>query len=382
MTKHILRTETDCADFLTGLKLMGTGGGGSPASGMEMLTGALADGLELSWVDAADLPEDAYSCTAYGSGSISEETPSTLAEIEALAKKLDIPNKYGYHAPDAAVRELAEYAGVKVGAIVPVELGASNTPAPLVTAARMGIPLVDGDYSGRAVPQDMQTTYFLKGIPTHPAAIVDWWGNVLILKEAANTEMGERIGKMLSVASHGVVYFASMLLSAQETRETIVPGTLTLSYELGRAVRTARESGQDAVQEAAKVLDGWQLFSGEVAAKDWEDKDGVMVGTTHIQGGGPYAGRKMDVWFLNENHIAWLDGQPFVFSPDLIILADPRTGEAYTNTEIKKGDPVAVLGAKGYPLFRSELGLKYFGPRFWGFDIDYVPIEDVMADLA
>ena len=379
MAKHFLKTETDCMDFLAGLKLMGTGGGGSPASGMEMLSGALADGLELSWVDAADLPDDVFSCTTYGSGSISEDTPSTLSEINTLAEKLGIPNKYGYHAPDAAVRELAQYAGVKVGALVPVELGASNTPAPLVTAARMGIPLVDGDYSGRAVPQDMQTTYFLKGIPTSPAAIVDWWGNVIILKETASTEMGERIGKMLSVASHGVVYFASMLLSAKDTRETVVPGTLTLSYELGRAVRLAREAGGDPVREAVKTLNGWHLFNGEVTGKDWEDKEGVMVGTTHIKGNGEFEGHQMDVWFLNENHIAWLDGQPYVFSPDLIILADPQSGEAYTNTEIRTGDPVAVLGAKGYPLFRSELGLKYFGPRFWGFDYTYIPIEKVIS---
>ena len=87
----------------------------------------------------------------------------------------------------------------------------------------------------------------------------------------------------------------------------------------------------------------------------------------------------MDVWFLNENHVTWLDGQPYVFSPDLIILADPLSGEGYTNTEIKTGDMVAVLGTKCFPLFRSELGLKYFGPRFWGFDIDYIPIEAVMA---
>ena len=164
MPTRTLKTEQDCRDFLTGLKLMGTGGGGSPAAGLEMLLQALAEGLELRWVDAADLPEDVFSCTTFGSGSISEETPDSLEEIEALAKKLGVPNKFGYQAPAAAVQELAQYANVKIGAIVPVELGASNTPAPLITAAQMGIPLVDGDYSGRAVPQDMQTTYFIKGI--------------------------------------------------------------------------------------------------------------------------------------------------------------------------------------------------------------------------
>lgn len=379
MPTRTLKTEQDCKDFLTGLKLMGTGGGGSPAAGLEMLNQALAEGLELYWVDAADLPEDAFSCTTFGSGSISEETPDSLEEIEALANKLGIPNKFGYQAPAAAIRELARYANVKIDAIVPVELGASNTPAPLITAAQMGIPLVDGDYSGRAVPQDMQTTYFIKGIKTHPAAIVDWWGNIIILKEAASTEMGERIGKMLSVASYGVVYFANLLLSAQETRETIVPGTLTKSYDLGKAVRMAREAGNDPLAEAARILEGWLLFNGEVTGKEWENKEGVMVGTTHIRGSGKYRGHTLDVWFLNENHIAWLDGKPYIFSPDLIILANPHTGEGYTNTEIKVGDPVSMLGARTHPIFRSQLGLKYFAPQYWGFDINYVPIEQVVA---
>ncbi|HWQ84319.1 MAG TPA: DUF917 domain-containing protein [Anaerolineales bacterium] len=379
MPTRTIKTAQDCADFLTGLKLMGTGGGGSPTTGLELLSKALAEGLELSWIDAADLPDEVFSCTTFGSGSISAGRPESEAEITRLGEKLGLENKFGFRAPEMAVRELAAYTGTKIGALVAVELGASNTPAPLVTAARMGIPLVDGDYSGRAVPEDMQTTYFLKDIQTYPAAITDWWGDVLILKEASATQMGERMGKMLAIASHGVVFIASMLLSAKDTRETVVPGTLTLSFELGKAVRQARAAGRDPIHAAAQALEGWELFRGEVTGKEWQDKEGVMVGTTHISGSGAWAGHTLDVWFLNENHIAWLDGAPYVFSPDLIILADPASGEGYTNTEIKAGDPVAVLGAKVYPAFRSQKGIQFFGPRYWGFDIDYVPIEDVVG---
>lgn len=378
MPNRTLKTFQDCRDFLTGLKLMGTGGGGSPTTGLELLSKALAEGLELSWIDAADLPEEIFSCTTFGSGSISAGRPESEADITKLGQKLGLENKFGFRAPEMAVRELAAYTGTKIGALVAVELGASNTPAPLVTAARLGIPLVDGDYSGRAVPEDMQTTYFLKDIKTYPAVITDWWGDVMILKEASATQMGERMGKMLAIASHGAVFFASMLLSAKDTRETVVPGTLTLSFELGKAVRQAREAGRDPIHAAAQKLEGWELFRGEVTGKEWEDKEGVMVGTTHIRGSDNWAGHSMDVWFLNENHIAWLDEAPYVFSPDLIILADPASGEGYTNTEIKAGDPVAVLGAKVYPAFRSPKGIEFFGPRYWGFDIDYVPIEEVV----
>lgn len=378
MPSRTIKTQQDCIDFLTGLKLMGTGGGGAPTSGMEMLTAALAEGLELTWIDAADLPDDVYSCTAYGSGSISEDRPDSLEAIEKLGKKLGISNKFGYRAAEMAVRELEAYTGTKIGALVAVELGASNTPAPLVTAARLGIPLVDGDFSGRAVPQDMQTTYFLNDVKPYPVAITDWWGDVLILKEAANSEMVERMGKMLAVASHGAVYMATTVLSASDTRRIVVPGTLTLSFELGKAVRKACEAGKDPITEAARMIDGWDLFRGEVTSKDWEDKEGVMVGTVHMKGTGSFAGHTMDVWFLNENHVAWLDGKPYVFSPDLIIIADPNTGVGYTNAELKTGSPVAVLGAQVNPVFRTPRALQFFGPRYWGFDFDYVPIEEVV----
>ena len=190
--------------------------------------------------------------------------------------------------------------------------------------------------------------------------------------------MIERIGKMVAIASYGVVFFASVLLSAEETRQTVVPGTLTMSYELGKAVHAAMAAGNDPIAEAIRVVEGWELFSGVVTGKEWQDKEGVMVGTTHILGTGKYAGHNMDVWFLNENHVCWLDGKPYVCSPDLIILADPATGEGYTNTEIKAGDPVTAIGARVFPLFRTEKGVANFGPRFWGFDFDYVPIEQVL----
>jgi DUF917 family protein len=141
----------------------------------------------------------------------------------------------------------------------------------------------------------------------------------------------------------------------------------------------ARESGKDPIAEAVRVIDGWKLFAGEVILKDWANKEGVMVGKATIKGTDECAGHTMEVWFLNENHVAWLDGKPYVFSPDLIILANPKTGAGYTNTELKAGDHVAVIGAKVYPAFRSEKAIKFFGPRFWGFEFDYKPIEEVMG---
>jgi DUF917 family protein len=57
---------------------------------------------------------------------------------------------------------------------------------------------------------------------------------------------------------------------------------------------------------------------------------------------------------------------------------DRETGEGFTNTVIDAGHRVAAVGIKGLEAFRSERGLAGAGPRYFGFDIDYAPIEELM----
>ncbi len=374
MPQGTLRNRQDCNDFIRGCLFMGTGGGGGVEWGTEMLIAALDEGLPIEWVDISEIPDDAWTCTPYGMGSIAPLSPERQAQIDHLG----LVDKLGHRAMETAVQELGKYAGVEIGAIVPGELGAGNTPAPLITGVRLGIPVVDGDYSGRAIPEEMQGTPYLYNKDSFPLASVDRWGNVIILKQACSPHMLERIGKMMAVAAFGTCKIAATLLSGREMKEILVPGTLTKCLSLGCAIRQAREQGHDPIQAAIEHTGGWLLFKGEVTGKDWEDRDGYMFGTTHIKGAGDYAGHTLDVWFKNENHVSWLDGEPYVCSPDIVTIVDQETGEGFTNTVIDAGHQVAVVGIKGLEAFRSERGLAAAGPRYFGFDIDYVPIEKLM----
>jgi uncharacterized protein len=375
MPRGKLETKQDCEDFIRGCLFMGTGGGGTVEAGTSALENALAEGLALEWVDAADLADDALSVTVFGMGSIAPMSDETKAEIE----KHDLVDHYGDRLMETAARELGEYLGKDIETIVAVELGAGNTPAPLVTAARLGIPIVDGDYAGRAVPEEMQGTPFLYGKNSYPFSSVDKWGDVAIVKHTVNPHMLERIGKQLSVAAYDMTAIASTVLPAAEMREILVPGTMSMCLELGRSMRRAREAGKDPIEAAVSVTGGWRLFEGVVESKEWEDRDGYMFGTVHMRGTGASEGHTLSVWFKNENHVSWLDGEPWVCSPDLVTLAYADTGEATTNTLIDRGDRIVAVGIKGLEGFRSEFGLNEgSGPRYFGFDIDYVPIEELM----
>jgi DUF917 family protein len=375
MPRGKLQNLQDGEDLIHGCLFMGTGGGGSVRWGMNMLKSALEEGLSVEWVDVDDIPDEALTVTPYGMGSIAPVTQETLDEIE----RMGLVDRFGDRSMEEAVKELGRYLGKPIGCLVAAELGAGNTPAPLVTGARLGIPVVDGDYAGRAVPDEMQSTPYLHGKHSWPFASVDQWGNVAIVRYTVSPQMLERIGKMLAVAAYGKTTIAGTPLSGWEMKQVLVRGTLTKCLTLGRAMRQAREKGQDPIDAGLAVAGGWRLFQGVVTGKDWEDRDGYMFGTTHVRGTGDYEGQTLDVWFKNENHVSWLNGKPWVCSPDLVSLIYPGSGEGTSNTLVKEDEEVVAVGMKGLEAFRTEFGLnRASGPRYFGFDIDYVPIEVLM----
>ena len=135
----------------------------------------------------------------------------------------------------------------------------------------------------------------------------------------------------------------------------------------------------------AQAAGGWVLFRGEVEAAEWEERgEGYMFGygTNRIKGLGEYEGQSFSIWYKNENHISWLNGGPFVTSPDCIAVVDLETGEALTNSAIAPDQKVAVIGVKTLDVaYRTEKGLEILGPRHFGFDIDYVPIEERVREI-
>lgn len=375
MARHSLVSDQDCEDFVRGCLFMGTGGGGDVDWGLSVLRAALAEEIPLGWIDIEDVPDDAWTCTAFGMGSIAPRDASTQQAIAALS----LVDCNGHEALTQAVRKLAAFTGKPITAIVPAELGAGNTPAALTAAARLGITCVDGDYAGRAIPEEMQGTPYLHGKTSHPLVSVDRWGDVVILERAANPFMLERIGKLLSIAAYDLCYQAATLLPAVEMRQILVPGTLSRCLALGRAIRAARERGADPVAAAVAATGGYVLFEGRVTGKEWEDRDGYLFGTTTISGCGRFVGHTMAIWFQNENHVSWLDGQPWVCSPDLLVVADRLTAEGVTNTQFDAGTEVSVVGIRGLEVFRSERGLACAGPQHFGFDFDYRSIEELLS---
>jgi len=376
MPTKILESEEEIKDFVRGCTFLGTGGGGRLAFGEQLLLDDFKEGREIKWVDGSEIADDTWMCTTWGMGTIAPVTKETKARMEALGltqEKVARPLL-------EAVEVLQEYSGIKAGALIAFEIGGVNTPGPIDATLRLGIPIVDGDYSGRALPEVVQALPCLYNKKITPIACCDRWGNVSIIKEAASYVTAERLGKMISVAGFGRCGQAGFLLPWKEVKGAFIPGTLTYAHNIGKAIRQARESGVNPVEAAVEATSGWLLFEGRVSKRETEDREGYYCGITTIEGIDKFKGHSFRIFFKNENHITWLDGEAYVTSPDIIEVVQLDTAEPITNSDLAEGDSVAVVGVK-HESYRSKEGIALVGPRRYGYEIEYVPIEKVIKQL-
>ncbi len=370
-----ISTSHDSEALVIGLALLSTGGGGLPERGRIYLTALLEEFGKIQWVPLQSLDREQHTCTVFGVGSVAPHEP--LSEAEAVARGF---RGERYPRPGVrAVRELTRNTGWDICGIVPFELGGFNTTVAIDAAVRLGIPLIDGDYIGRALPEISQSLPAALGYDAHPLAVCDNWGTSLMLTDCPSVAVTETVGKMISIVTKTPLFtatcaIAGFALTAGQAASALVPGSLSRALDIGRRILHARQGSGDPVQAAAVACGGTVVFQGEVTSVDWEDAQGYMTGTAAVTGYGCFTGAVARLWFRNENHILWIDDGPAATSPDLIAVVSSESAEPLVNTSLKAGQPVALLAMPCDPRYRAEELLNLTEPRHYGYDVPYTSV--------
>jgi DUF917 family protein len=369
-----LDSAVDVDDFLRGTNFLSASGGGEPTAERGLLLDDLDRGISLTWKPLDALDPEALVCTACFSGSIAPEVFGAHAEADEIAAGERVARPLV-----ASVKALEEELGRRIEGLCSIEIGGINTASVLDAAANLGIAMVDGDYAGRAIPELHATALQLFGAQVLPWASVDQYGNTVVIRRSPSNAFAERIGKFLAQASFGLIGCAMAAMPARDVARMYVQGTISESLALGRAIRLARERGTDPVAAAAAALGGWVLFRGTITARDWRNT-GYLEGTHEIAGDEEFDGRVLRVWFKNENHVTWLDGAPYVASPDMVEVCDAVTAEPLVNTYLAVGDRVAVVGMQRRPIWDSPDGVAALGPAHFGWaDIPFRGVETLVS---
>ena len=355
-------------DLVRGCTILGTGGGGSPIFGLQEIYRDLDAGRQFTMISLDDVPDEALVGAPYGCGSISpdeeEDEATTTSSSDEVTQAFN------------AMRAMETYLGKKFHAAMASEIGGGNTATALLVAARMGIPIVDADPSGRSVPEIQQGTFNIMNLPCTPISVATSTDDVLILERVADDFRAEEIVRSIAVVSGDEIGVVDHPVTGRVLRGAVIPGTLSLALHVGEAVRQARSSNIDPVQAAIEAGSGYLLFVGEIGQTSWKIGGGFTIGELTVNGAQSYRGHRYRIWFKNEHMISWFDDQPDVTVPDLICVLDVDSSETIRNPNAKEGMQVAVIGYPAPDMWRTPRGLELLGAEYFGFSIQYRPIEE------
>lgn len=259
-----------------------------------------------------------------------------------------------------------------VAALMSAELGGINGVIPVAWCAIAGLPMVDADLIGRAFPQIHMTIPHLFGHPISPVVTTDERGNVVSFRTVTN-EWAERLVRSTTVAMGAMSAIGAYPMTVAQAKRFTVLGSVSRSIEVGKALlQGRRDDPLKVLREQAGAL---PLVRGKIIDVNRRTVDGWAQGSIIVEGTDGDTGRMLRVEFQNENLVALLDGECVATVPDIITVVDIHTGWPVVTEVLHFGQRVAVVALPCDPVWRSEKGLSTVGPRAFGYEIDYTPLD-------
>lgn len=357
-------------DLSLGAVFLATGGGGDPYVAHLSAQTALTHHGPVDLIGAEDLDDDAYVATIGGVGA-----PSVGLE---LLPSIDDPM--------TALRAFEEHVNRRVDAVVSFEIGGSNSLIPLIAAAGLGIPVIDGDGMGRALPEAQMMSYPISGVSPTPALGLDYAGNTVTFS-TDSTGTYERHVRAMSGAMGGMITVVEHPMTGRQLKDSIVPGTVSFSIELGRVLREHRGNAQamyEPLSEAFREsLYGslFHIYTGKVVDYSSSIVGGYDVGAARIESFDPGA-PPLTIDIKNEYLVARVADQVVASVPDLITVLDYETSTPINAERLRYGQRVTVYGVGCPSFYRQPHALAVVEPRRFGFDFEFVPIEDLTQHHA
>ncbi|HWI73618.1 MAG TPA: DUF917 domain-containing protein, partial [Baekduia sp.] len=268
------------------------------------------------------------------------------------------------------VAEVEALTGQQVAAIMPFEIGGSNGVIPLTWAARLRLPYVDADGMGRAFPLMPQMTMNLAGVSSSPCLLTDERLNTLIVR-ARSVRWTERLLRSTVASFGGAGVAAIYLMTAETARGATVRGSVSKALKIGSTIMAG---GDEPIATLVDELGATELIRGKVVEVERVTSGGFVRGSAVVEGADG-AGGLLRLEIQNENLVAFQQGRVRACVPDVITVLDAHTGGVIVTERLRYGQRVSVIAFPVDAIWRSAPGLEVAGPRAFGFEFDYTPID-------
>ena len=353
-----LLTEKNIEDIALGAAVLGSGGGGDPYLGMLMARQAIRDHGPVELYTLDELDDDDLIVPTAMMGA-----PTVM--VEKIPNGDDVVN---------AFESIGRYLRRTIRATMSIEAGGLNSLVPIYVAARKRLPIVDCDGMGRAFPEIQMVTHTVFGISSTPFAMSDERGNTVLMETISNT-WTETFARSVTVDMGAMAMIALYAATVRELKRASIHGTMSKAEEIGRTIRRARHQEEDPVNTVRECVGGYLVFKGKIGDVQRRTESGFATGDAFVDGMDDYRGQHLQLSFQNEHLAVRIGGEFRVTVPDLIVLLDVDTGEPITTEGMRYGFRVAVVAIPCDGKWRTPEGLALVGPRYFGYDVDYTPVE-------
>ena len=225
---------------------------------------------------------------------------------------------------------------------------------------------------GRAYPELQMVTFTMHGVSATPMVLCDDKGNSIVLDTVDNA-WTERLARSATVEMGGSALLAFYAMDGATAKKAVVRGTLSLCQKLGRTLQEVRAAHGEPVAAISELLGAKTIFHGRIRDIERRTVGGFARGNARFEGVDEWAGHSFSLQFQNEFLIAYRDEKILVTTPDLITVLEAESGQPVTADSLRYGLRLKALAFSSNPQWRTPEGIALVGPRYFGYDVDYVP---------
>jgi uncharacterized protein len=327
--------------IVDGAAFLGSGGGGSKLAGrifVEVIAGIKKE-VELLTFPLPEYWHDRIACIVCDIGSINQFDENQAGALRCAFEALDTHFK-----PTLG----------NMQALFPIETGPENTLAAFVMAAFMGIPVIDADGAGRAIPTIPLCSFSALGTVgnPNPVAIANGKGDFMLVNSHDVKQFDHILRK---VAGTDVFKSSGSLALWPDKIQTLakksVQGTISKALDVGKLLEGVRDKNPALIRESQSALNQTQAYLigvGRVSETPTKD-DANAFQFTVVTLENELHGDKLTVIGQNESLIVFSDkiSHPVATAPDSICYLTDKF-EPQTNVEIAKEQRIYLIGVRAH----------------------------------
>lgn len=323
-------------DIATGACILASGGGGSYQAAKRLLDKGVPPGAGATVVEVGEVVDASWLCVCAHMGA-----PSALFHTTnefAAGNAFESFQQY--------LRQTHPQFPGTLSYVLPIEVGAINSIAPLTVAVQRRIPVIDADGAGRAIPTLPLHVFAAYGLPLFPNCIASNSTELGSPYHAASLHIGGDqpeilaqsafLSILMSAPFKGMAGLAAYAMDGRTLRQKPPAlGSLTLALEIGQRYR----------QGGAPALATHVTQSGRACKEVFHGYVTGMVQTTggtdvgHIVVSERADGTGTQLWIYNQNENIYAChselSAPLVMGPDSISYVPAATGqEVFDNSDL------------------------------------------------